>query len=98
MKWAELAKFLIPVVAAFVPGAAPLAPLILSGVNEAEQLVSASGADKKAHVLRLVAAGAATATATGKVTIDPTTAVAVTEAVFAAVDGVHAVVNANQPK
>jgi hypothetical protein len=97
MKWFDLAKMLVPVVGAVVPGAAPLVPFILTGIHEAEALHGDDGQAKKAHVLTLVANGAAAVSATGKVSIDPGLAVAVTNAVFQAVDNVHDVVKANQP-
>ena len=63
-----------PVVLVAVPGGpliAPLVPLIVSAIGEAEQVKGASGAEKKAHVLNIVAAGVATTNATGKVALDP---------------------------
>lgn len=98
MTWFDLAKLLIPVVGAVVPGAGPLVPLILAGITEAQALHDVDHPlDKKAHVLNVVAIGAAAATATGKVRIDPAQAAVVTNSVFDAVDAVHAIVKA-QPK
>lgn len=64
-----------PMVLGAVPGGekiAPLIPTITHAITEAEAIKGASGAEKKAHVLAVVAAGVATANATGKVTLDPT--------------------------
>jgi hypothetical protein len=95
MKWFELARFIVPIVGVAVPGAAPFIPAIMAGVNEAEQLhADSDGATKKQHVLNLVVAGAEAATASGKVSIDPANALDVTNAVFSAVDAVHAIVKA----
>lgn len=98
MNWINLARLLIPILGVVVPDAAPLVPMILHGVDEAEAIHGAgTGAAKKAHVLALVRDGATTASATGKVHIDPGKATNITEAVFNAVDDVHAIVQANQP-
>jgi hypothetical protein len=94
MKWLDLAKLLLPIVGGLVPGAAPLVPTILIGITDAEHL-GEDGAAKKAHVLQLVADGAATANATGKVTIDPTQAVFAAESVFNVVDSVRSTLKAN---
>ena len=92
MKWFEIVKLVLPIVGIVVPGAAPLVPMIMGGIHEAEQLPGADGPTKKAHVMNIVADGAQAASATGKVAIDPTTAVAITEKVFDVVDAVHKVV------
>lgn len=96
MKWSLLAKLLLPVLAIAVPGATPVIPWIAQGIDEADTLFT-DGADKKAHVLNLVADGAAAVSATGKVQVDPVSAQVVTQAVFQAIDSVNAVVKANQP-
>lgn len=59
-RWLQLVKLLAPtIVAVAVPGVGPaLAAAIADGIAEAEQIPGASGADKKAHVLNLVRAGA----------------------------------------
>jgi hypothetical protein len=98
MKWFDIAKALLPVVGALIPGAGPLVPFIIVGVHEAEAIPGATGAEKQAHVLNVVADGAAAATASGKVAIDPAAAMTATTAVFSAVDAVHAIVTANTDK
>jgi hypothetical protein len=45
--------------------------MIMNGIDEAEQLPGASGAEKKAHVLALVATGVSITNATGKSHLDP---------------------------
>lgn len=95
MKWFERAMALIPILGFLYPPARPLVPLILAGVTEAQAIHGADNNEvKKAHVLNLVAVGAAAATATGKVAIDPTQATTITQSVFAAIDAVHAIVKA----
>lgn len=91
----DLHKFLTivgsvgPLVLLAVPGAgaiAPLIPTIIGAIGEAEAIKGATAAQKKAHVLNVVAAGVATANATGKVTLNPTDVAAV------ASDGIDAVI------
>lgn len=63
-----------PIVLAAVPGGAgiaPLIPVIVGAIGEAEQIKGATGPEKKQHVLNVVAAGVVTANSTGKVTLDP---------------------------
>jgi hypothetical protein len=54
------------VLAALVPGAAAFAPLIVTAINEAEQLVGATGPEKKAYALELVGVGVTAANAIAK--------------------------------
>jgi hypothetical protein len=96
MKWFEVAQLLAPLVGLLIPGSAPVIPLIIRGVTEAEAIPGATGADKKAHVLNLVAASAEAETAIGTLTIPPAAALQIANAVFQAVDGVRAVVLVNQ--
>jgi hypothetical protein len=96
MKWFDIAKALLPVVGALVPGAGAVVPFIVVGIHEAEAIKGATGAEKQAHVLNVVANGAAAASASGKVAIDPAAAMTATTAVFSAVDAVHAIVTANK--
>jgi hypothetical protein len=97
MKWKEIAELLLPTVGALVPAAAPYVPLMHVGIQEADALFT-DGTEKAAHVENLVATGAAAATATGKVAIDPTTAVGITRSVFSIIDSVHQVLKANPPQ
>ena len=95
MKWLDLLKAIGPaVVAAVVPGGPVLAPIIVSAIAEAEHIKGATGAEKKAHALNLVAAGAAGVNAVAnKVVIDPSQAVA---AAASGIDSVVGAINAVQ--
>jgi hypothetical protein len=58
LDWKTLVSVLGPAILANVPHAdklAPLVPTIVHGIGEAEGLKGASGEEKKAHVLALVA-------------------------------------------
>jgi hypothetical protein len=94
-KFSLMVNMLAPVVLLTVPKGDKIAPLstsITAGIIAAEQIKGATGAEKKAHVLELVAAGVATANATGKVKLDQDEAVAVAGVVIDRVIGsVHAV-------
>lgn len=58
MKWLDLVKLIAPaIVAATVPGGPVIGGLIVHGIDEAEQIAGASGAEKKAHVLEIVRSG-----------------------------------------
>lgn len=90
-KFLFLVNALAPLVLANVKGGDKVAefiPIVTDGIIAAEQIKGATGAEKKAHVLDLVAAGVAGANATGKVKLD---ASAVTTA---AGDGIDAVIGA----
>ena len=73
MKWLELIKLLVPIIIPVVsPKLAPLAPVIATGINEAEQLPGASGQDKLNHVINLATTTATGINAaTGKTVVDP---------------------------
>jgi hypothetical protein len=94
-KFAAMVNMLAPVVLMMVPKGEKVAPYvgsITAGIVAAQQIKGATGAEKKAHVLDLVAAGVATANATGKVKLDQDEAVAVAGVVIDRVIGsVHAV-------
>jgi hypothetical protein len=62
-------------------------PSITQGIVAAEQIKGATGAEKKARVLEIVAAGVATANATGQVKLNPAAVAA------AASGGIDAVIN-----
>ena len=71
-RFIEIVDRLGPAVLSVVPGGdkiAPIVPKILAGIKEAQAIKGASGAEKKAHVLAIVKAGADVANATGKVKI-----------------------------
>lgn len=93
--WKTILHLAVPLVCAVVPGAAPLTPLILAGISEAESLSGASGAEKKAHALNLVATGiAATNAAAGKEILEPIATSATASAVIDSVVGVTNLVHA----
>jgi hypothetical protein len=95
MKWFQLAQGIVTILSTASPAVAVLAPFLIGGIGEAQQIHGSDAPEaKKAHVLNLVAASAAAVSATGKVTIDPTEAVAITQNVFSAIDSVHAIVKA----
>lgn len=90
MSWKDIVKTVIPFVLAALPQTkafAPLIPVIINGITEAEDLKNASGKDKKEHVLNLVAlATEGVNTAAGKTVIGATAAqVAASQAVDTAV-------------
>lgn len=87
MKWLDVAKGALPLVALLYPPAAPLIPFILAGAHEAEQLPGASGEQKRDHVINIVVTAAQGAASQG-VPVNPQTAAATTLAVFNVVDGV----------
>ena len=99
MKWWQTAlsiasnPVLAPLLAA-IPGAGPMLPFIIDGVKVAQQL---HGDTNNSAKRQLVMDGAAAASASGKVSIDPTTAVAVTNNVLNVIDAIHGIVKANQP-
>lgn len=90
-KFTSLVRLLGPVVLAAVPGGEKIAPhvtTVLDAIADAEQMKGASGAEKKARALAIVAKGVATANATGKVKLD------VSEVQAIAAHGIDAVVGA----
>lgn len=75
----DLARFLAvlaavgPVMLTLVPGAekiGALIPVVVAAIGDAEQIKGATGPQKKAHVLAIVAAGVAVANSTGKLKLD----------------------------
>lgn len=72
-KFLQIVGAIGPGVLLMVPGGekiAPLVPVIIGAIGEAEQIKGATGAQKKDHVLQIVAAGVDVANATGGVTLD----------------------------
>lgn len=62
--FSTLLKVIAPVVLPFVPNGDKLAPFvgqIMHGIDEAEQIPGATGPEKKAHVMNIVAIGAGAA-------------------------------------
>lgn len=54
MKWLMLAQSMLPLILSFIPGLpAVLVPVIVQGIQEAEQM-KGTGAEKKQHVVNLV--------------------------------------------
>jgi len=93
-KWAQLANLILPIVSLTIPAAEPLVPYIQNGIFQAQQL---HGDTDNVAKKQLVLDGVGAAVATGKVKIDPATASQITEAVFSAIDGFNAIVQANKP-
>jgi hypothetical protein len=93
IRWVDIARLVAPA-AMFIPGAAPLVPIILTGINEADKMFGTdpqSEAQKRSHVFKIVAEGAQGVTEAGLATIDPGKAQMITESVFMAVDQVKAI-------
>jgi hypothetical protein len=99
MKWTDVANYAIPFLGIVLPKARELAPLILQSVNEAQRAFPDSDEtreQKRQHVFASVlAATAATASATDR-QIDAGQAIAATQAVFQAIDAIHAIAKAQQ--
>lgn len=91
-RWLDLLKTLGPIIiATTVPNGALIAPAIVRGIEEAEKIKGASGAEKLAHVVEIAKASAAVAQASG-VNIDPVEVeTAAHEAISATVDVVNIV-------
>ncbi len=78
---------------------APLVPVIIHAIGEAEAIKGATAAQKKAHVLAIVEASVATANATGKVQLDLPEVLAVSSTGIDTVIGtVNIVAKAKPPK
>jgi hypothetical protein len=92
MKWLELLKTFGPLVLSQIPGVPPVViPAIIHGIAVAESMKGATGAEKKAAALDLVATGMTTANAfAGKVILDP---VALSGVVGQSIDAVVDTVN-----
>lgn len=94
-KWLSLAANLAPLVLMGIPGMPiVLVPLIVHGIQEAQQIAGASGAAKKAHVLASVTDGIAAVNGVkGKQVVDPAI---VTTVVSPAIDTTIGVIKAVQ--
>ena len=87
MKWSDIALFALPSIAVFVPQLQPLVPSIMRGISEADKLgASATDQEKRDHLVNIVRAGAESATATGRIRIDPEAAAKSTLLVVGLVD------------
>ena len=58
MKWQDILKILGPAILAINPRTAPIAPLVIAGIEVAEAIPGKTGPEKKALVLELVRIGA----------------------------------------
>ena len=77
-KWLQILEEVGPIVLTFTP-LAPIAPIVVAGINIAEQIPGATGDQKKTFVQQLVGLGAQGAnTVTGKSVIDPSAAATAT--------------------
>lgn len=101
-KFLSLVRVLGPVVLASVPGGEKIAPhidTIVDAIGEAQQIKGATGAEKKAHVLAIVAAGVTEANASGKVHLEPAEAQAIaSHGIDAVIGTVHVVEGAKVVK
>jgi hypothetical protein len=69
-KWLTLVTGLLPMILSFIPGMpAILVPVVIQGINEAEQIKGATGPEKKQHVLSLVNLTITTTNAIAKRTV-----------------------------
>lgn len=95
--WKAILHLAVPIICAVVPAAAPLAPFIIAGISEAEAIKGASSAEKKAHALNIITAGAtATNVAAGKVVIDPMLVTATASQAIDTAVGVTNLIHKNQ--
>lgn len=92
MKWMLLAQSMLPVILSFIPNLpAVLVPVIVQGIQEAEQM-KGSGAEKKQHVVNLVHLAIQTINTTQKrELISPAVIVVVDRAIDTAVSIVNLV-------
>jgi hypothetical protein len=113
MKKFDLEKFIAavqlftPMVLSQVPGGqkiAALVPTVTGAIVDAEAIAGATGAEKKAHALNIIAAGVVAANATGKVQLDAAAIAGIADKGIDAVVGTvkviqaaHAVVPSHAP-
>jgi hypothetical protein len=99
MAWSDffnILKIVAPVILMVVPGGAalaPLVPLIVTGIADAQKKPGATGPEKKAFVMQLVSDAVVGANVVKPGTLDPAT---ITDAADEAVDAVIATVQAVQ--
>ncbi len=89
-----------PLVLMAIPGGgviAPLVPVIIHAIGEAEAIKGATAAQKKAHVLAIVEASVATANSTGKVKLDLPEVLAVSSTGIDTVIGTVNIITAAKP-
>lgn len=91
MSWLSILKTVGPYAALAIPGAGPFAPLIpviIGAIGEAEAIKGATGPEKKAHVVAIAKAATVTINATaGKQVVDPSTVAETTDAIVDAAVG-----------
>lgn len=94
--WLRVLAHLGPMALAFTP-LAPIAPLVIAAIGEAEAMQGATGPEKLAHVVNIATdAASATNAQTGKPVIDPAVmARTANEAISTTVDVVNMVQNAH---
>lgn len=92
MKWLMLAQSMLPVILSFIPQLpAVLVPVIVQGIQEAEQM-KGSGAEKKQHVVNLAHLAIQTINTTkGREVISPAVITVVDRAIDTAISIVNLV-------
>lgn len=91
LKWLETIGSIAPLVMQFIPGCAPLAPYVSFGVQQAEKIPGASGAQKRDIAIAIAKAGVgATNALKGSTLIDPAIS---DETIGATVDAVVGITN-----
>lgn len=74
LKFAALVTKTAPLLLSLIPGGdkiQPYIPKVVEGIQEAQQIPGATGADMKKHVITLVVKGIEEANLTGKVKVNP---------------------------
>lgn len=98
MKWFDILKIIGPAVLAVIPGGAAIAPLVVAGMQAAEQIPGKTGTEKKALVQEIVAIGAQGANAVAKrEMLPPAEVAAVTGTGIDTVVGVVNLIHRAQP-
>jgi hypothetical protein len=91
MNWKQILLTVAPLVLAQIPQTRALAPIVPGAIATAEDMLNASGAEKKAAAMNLVTAGVtATNVAAGREVIDPR---AVNAVASSAIDTIVATTN-----
>lgn len=99
MKWFDLARLALPLIGIALPRAAPVIPIIAGAIEEAAKSFPDSDESREAkreHVFRAVAGSADAVSTLTPAKINAGEAVAATQAVFQAIDAIHAIAKANQ--
>jgi len=91
VNWKHVLLGIGPMILAMIPATRPIATIVPGAIAAAEDMIQATGAEKKAAALRLVDAGVtATNVAAGHEAIDPSAAHAVASS---AIDAIVATTN-----